>query len=104
MTPATVNQNALFKALMLDEPYERFRCVLFMPHLTPIRDPVVGEWCRTKYLVIIDVRTLIAQVLLDFAIDSSHSTLVKCLIKKYLMFSGLGAWFKELRQNLKPFS
>ena len=50
MTPATQNQNALFKALMLDEPDERFRCVLYMPHLTPIRDPVVGEWCRTSYL------------------------------------------------------
>ena len=50
MNPATKNQNALFKALMLDEPDESFRCALYMPHLTPIRDPVVGDWCRTKYL------------------------------------------------------
>ena len=50
MTAATQNQNALFKALMLDEPEEKFRFVLYMPHLTPIRDPVVGEWCRTRYL------------------------------------------------------
>ena len=50
MTAATKNQNALFKALKLDEPEEKFRFVLYMPHLTPILDPVVGEWCRTKYL------------------------------------------------------
>ena len=50
LAPATQNQNALFKGLGLDEPDEKFRFVLYMPHLTPIRDPVVGEWCRTRYL------------------------------------------------------
>ena len=33
---------------MMDEPNETFRCVLYMPHLSPIRDPVVGEWCQSK--------------------------------------------------------
>ena len=48
MAPATQNQNALFKALMMDEPNETFRYVLYLPHLSPIRDPVVGDWCQSK--------------------------------------------------------
>ena len=92
MNPATKNQNALFKALMLDEPDESFRCALYMPHLTPIRDPVVGDWCRTKYLA----KTKVSRKIGGGAIKIKSTLKVAMVAVRMLHQMG------ELDYHLKP--
>jgi hypothetical protein len=46
--PAAANQLRLFQGLGFEDPELQYRCVLYLPHLTQIRDPVVGEWASSK--------------------------------------------------------